>query len=230
MQNETTQNMGKQAKLSYVDIYKLKENPLNQHRELKDVELLAMNILSGGLQQPIVIKPDYTIITGHKRTSAIKQICDEGKSYLFNGRECIDEIPAFIVKFEDELQERLGVLQSNAHNDETKEEKIIRTKEAEEIYEMLCERNRKPVGLKRKWIAGITGYSERSVQDYLTQEDPHSKSIKEPKKLTVQSVIKKVKTMNDWLSELDLSELGVDELMDAEEVLRDAINIIERIL
>lgn len=179
--NEITRDATKKGKLIYLDPRRCKPNPLNGDRKMKDINELSLNILEGGLQQPIVVRElegsqDFMIITGHRRNLAILKIIDEGSSYYFNGRVCDDEIPAFVISAADEVDERLKVIQSNSFLEEAREDKIVRTKEAEKIYDLLVSEGKKPKGLKRAWISSITGYSERSVQDYMSLCDMNSET------------------------------------------------------
>ncbi len=220
MQNDITNKQTTTAKLVYLDVNDLIANPLNKDRILHDVNLFAENIRSLGLQQPIVVtkkEGKNIIVTGHKRASAIAMIVEKGLTYSFNGKELQDEIPAFIIDVKSEFNERLALLQSNAFNDETRDEKVVRAKEAESLYEILVAEGKKPVGLKRDWIQSQTGYSARSVQDYLKEDLGNAviaeniNDTKEEKKASFNKILSNVKKMNKTISDIDLNNLEASQ-------------------
>ncbi|MEG0528559.1 MAG: ParB/RepB/Spo0J family partition protein, partial [Longicatena sp.] len=93
--NSVTQESTKKGKMVYLDPHRCKPNPLNSKRKMNDIDELSINILDGGLQQPIVVRQieesqDYMILTGHRRNLAVLKIVEEGNSYYFNGRLCED--------------------------------------------------------------------------------------------------------------------------------------------
>ena len=157
----------------------IEPNKFNQDRALKDIPGLAMNIEACGLLQPIVvrkIKGRYVMVAGHRRTAAIKQLFAEGKSINYLGVEFYDSIPTLVLDIpesvpEGSTEERIMLLGANAQLELTKDQKIQRTKEVEEVWFALVKENKKPEGKKRDWISAITGYSERAVQNYLGEDD-----------------------------------------------------------
>ena len=87
-----------------------------------------------------------------------------------NGDERFEEIPAIIkLQVLDERTIKRYIRRGNANRENlSKEVKLAIVKESLEDYQISKERNEIESGvLKRDWIAMDTGFSARSVQDYL---------------------------------------------------------------
>ncbi|MGB4984226.1 MAG: ParB/RepB/Spo0J family partition protein [Erysipelotrichaceae bacterium] len=221
MLNDKSLSEAKLGKTIYVNTADLKENEFNKNREIKDVELLAENILSLCLQQPLVVKPEndkYVIITGHRRYRAIKQIIDSGKEYSYNGKWLSKTIPVVVLDTNNSIEEELAILQSNAHNEDDLKEKKRRVQKALELYEKMVP---KPIGRKNEWVASITGYSSRSIADYIKELNkplftldeleekmiiPKEKNMvveKDPRNEVIKKTIAYKKNLDVMLSKID---------------------------
>ena len=86
----------------------LKEHPLNikiYGNEIVDNDLVE-NIKNNGLLVPLTIKKDGTIISGHRRFKALKEID-------------ITDIPVNIIEFENELEEKETLINFNKQREKT---------------------------------------------------------------------------------------------------------------
>ena len=81
--------------ISYIDVSKLHADP-NNFYSISGIDELCANIEMFGLQQPIRVRKfedGYMIVSGHRRTAAIRQLVDEGKED-FREVPCIIEAAA----------------------------------------------------------------------------------------------------------------------------------------
>lgn len=81
--------------LSYIDVSKLHADP-NNFYSISGIDELCANIEMVGLQQPIrvrEIEDGYMIVSGHRRTAAIRKLVEEGKED-FREVACIIEAAA----------------------------------------------------------------------------------------------------------------------------------------
>ena len=170
--------------ISYINIDLLMDNTLNEGREITEEAVNAMvsSILKGGLQQPIIVAPNengtYRKISGHIRTRAIRRIFNSKQSYRFGNKMLQYEVPCIILEFDNISEEKMAVLIGNIRNDDSKEERIRRTKEASELYEELKEQNKDINPNKLNWLSEMTGYSRASIARYLQD---NKKPISRPK-------------------------------------------------
>ena len=178
-----------------IDINLLKENPLSKKLfgALPDKEfaLLKQDIKDRGIQIPIEVTPDYTIITGGQRSRAKKAL----------GAKEIEVIVREDLKSEEEIE--LHAIKDNLlRRHLTLEHKVLIVKYLVEKYGGL--RGRPPKGGQvapflegkgktREKIAKLLGVSKRSVDKYL--------KIAELPEKEKQMVLKKGKRMKDVLAE-----------------------------
>lgn len=83
--------------IEYISIAQLDDDP-NNFYELSNLDELAANIELLGLQQPIRVRPGeepgrYTIVSGHRRRAAVRQLVEEG-------REDLRELPCIVERSE----------------------------------------------------------------------------------------------------------------------------------
>lgn len=73
--------------IEYIDIDLLDDDPRNFYA-LSDLDTLADNIATVGLQQPLVVRPDpdktgrYIIVSGHRRRAAVRKLVEDGREDL----------------------------------------------------------------------------------------------------------------------------------------------------
>lgn len=156
----------KDMKFKKVFIEDIVPSKFNQY-PMQEIEELALNIAETGLLHPITLyqmdDDKYMILSGERRYRAMKLNYE-------NGDDRWEEIPAIIKvdKLDDRLLKRY-IRRGNANRESlSKELKIDMVRESLEDYYITKDLNQIPKGmLKRKWISMDTGFSERSVQDYL---------------------------------------------------------------
>lgn len=73
--------------IEYIDIDLLDDDPKNFY-DLSDLDDLANNIATVGLQQPLVVRPNpdvqgrFIIVSGHRRRAAVRKLTEEGRTDL----------------------------------------------------------------------------------------------------------------------------------------------------
>lgn len=191
---------------------------------MQEIEQLAQNIKECGLLHPITLyrKDDgrYMILSGERRYRAMLLNYEHGDDRW-------EEIPAIIKSTElNEREIRRFLRRGNANRESlSKDLKIEIVKESLGDYLLLkSEGNIQPGTLKREWISMDTGFSARSVQDYLTLiEGSHTKKdnkksnfyyeeiqesmknvLKLPVKVTDKKISIKIKNEEDFSRILDI--------------------------
>lgn len=158
-------------KVKIVNVYykDLVENDKNQEYSQEEIVGLAQNIKEVGLLHPLIVSDlnngKYLIISGHRRFNAHKHLVETDQL------ETYEDIPCRILSFEDELEELDALISSNSYRQLEVKDKIEITKKARDLFGALEQAGQRPQGLMRDWIASRTGFSARSVQDYLTELD-----------------------------------------------------------
>lgn len=163
---------------------------------MQEIEQLAQNISECGLLHPITVyrKNDgrYMILSGERRYRAMLLNYESGD-------ERWEEIPAIIKSTElNDREIRRFLRRGNANRESlSKDLKIKIVKESlEDYYEQKSEGKILPGVLKRDWIAMDTGFSARSVQDYLNliiDKKPEKEKKKSSKQYEdIQKTIKNV--------------------------------------
>lgn len=139
-------------KVVAVDINKIIPNEKNFYNEAYEINSLAEQINMSGQLEPIIITPDYKLISGHRRYNAIKQL---GNTTI-NCRILKD--------IADEDDEQLKLIQANAYRtkspEEVKNEVLILT----EIYTKKYEAGEISKGAITLLTADDLGKSQRQVQ------------------------------------------------------------------
>lgn len=191
---------------------------------MQEIEQLAQNIKECGLLHPITLyrKDDgrYMILSGERRYRAMLLNYEHGDDRW-------EEIPAIIKSTElNEREIRRFLRRGNANRESlSKDLKIEIVKESLGDYLLLkSEGNIQPGTLKREWISMDTGFSARSVQDYLNLiEGSHTKKdnkksnfyyeeiqesmknvFKLPVKVTDKQISIKIKNEEDFSRILDI--------------------------
>lgn len=104
--------METESGVQLVDVNKLKPHPRNSEIYGKEsvADLTVQIEAYGGIADPLKIKEDYTIISGHRRWQAA---CELGMT----------EIPCQIVSYESEEEELAALVMLNYHRVKTNEQK-----------------------------------------------------------------------------------------------------------
>lgn len=208
MLNDSTKEKMNEGKIVFVDLDILissKDNKFSMDPE--GIELLANSIHTLGLQQPLTgvkTKQGIELNSGHRRRAALSLLTERGIPYTFFGRELIGEAPIiYICDRIDELDKKVTLIGSNNYRNLAVNEKIEVVKECAQIYEELAAAGRRPDGLKRDWISMITGFSARSVQDYLKEEihtaESFENSEKKEKKITISKKVNYYRKLGEKL-------------------------------
>lgn len=162
--NETSQSFANK-KISMIPIDEIHPNKLNK-APIDNINDLIASIKESKLQTPLSVYKEenhhYIILNGERRYTALK---DMG----------VEEVPVIIEqKPEDEVSERLIIMDANAQRDESKEYKIQRAEEYANLYILLKEQNKiSPGTLKIDWIGLHMNISGRQVQRYLSEKSVH---------------------------------------------------------
>ena len=99
-----------------------------------------------------------------------KKLIESGETVKYNGKALDDhEIPVILNYPEDELQERVMLLSSNAYRTMDKKGRRQVILEAHRCYTIHCANGDKPEGREREWITAITGISDGTVKDVLAE-------------------------------------------------------------
>ena len=234
--NSASLEAAKLGKIIYVSVEELCANEKNVY-EMDDIDLLVENIQEMGLIEPLhAFKSgdgQYVLTSGHRRLQAIKKIIESGETVKYNGKALDDhEIPVILNYPEDELQERVILLSSNAYRTMDKKERRQVILEAHRCYTIHCANGDKPEGREREWITAITGISDGTVKDVLAEINKKDIVEKEPEEDEFQKCIKKIQSLDKFLQkkspdfrekdELTKQQLriAIDGLIDTLEILR----------
>ena len=123
----------KQTKTVYINYQEIEENPRNK-MTMNDIDILANQIETSGLEQPIVVyqlsNGKYRILTGHRRFRAINQLIQQKKWPSDGLIECkvknIDEID-LPLNFEE--KEMLEILVTNQYREKTEADTLFEYRE-----------------------------------------------------------------------------------------------------
>lgn len=173
--NETSQNTVE--KITMLDVDEIFVNPLNT-APIINIDELAASIEERGLETPLVVykkaNHHYVIVNGERRWTALKKLG-------------IERVAVIIKPFpDDEVEERLMIMDANAQRDESLEYKKQRAKEYESLYHLLKQQNKIPTGmLKIEWIGMHMNVSSRTAQRYLKDKEELNKEKKIDSNLTI---------------------------------------------
>ncbi len=197
------------------------------HYPQNEIELLKYSILEVGQLKPVLVKEiendKYMIIDGERRYRAIRTLI-EHKLVKIETVLCKVEI------VRDELHE-LDILEhANAYRQYTKEQKIELVERLSNQYDERKKKGQKMWCRKREWIATRTGFSERSVQDYLTEKEKVGKIAHlENKEKSTNEKVSKIVNQLDKINE-NVSAI-IEQLDDAQiKQIKSAFDAIHEIL
>lgn len=93
-----------------IDVDRLTADERNFYRVDGTLEELTNSIALSGLQQPVVVTPEgdhYRILSGHRRTAAIRKLVEEG-------REDLRQVPCIVKPARSAAMEELELIMANA--------------------------------------------------------------------------------------------------------------------
>jgi N6-adenosine-specific RNA methylase IME4/ParB-like chromosome segregation protein Spo0J len=129
----------------------LKPHPVN--RKLYGAETISQDFIDSikenGILEPLVIKRDGTIISGHRRWLTAKALN-------------MESVPVRVLEFENELDEREAIITFNKQREKTFSQKMA---EAEELEAIERERARK------RQVASLKKGEERPVRETLPERE-----------------------------------------------------------
>lgn len=223
MLNEKSLDM----KFKKVFIGDIEPSPDNKY-PMQEIEELAENIGETGLMHPITLyqlpEGRYMILSGERRFRAMKYRYDHGD-------ERWEEVPAVVkaVDLNDRLIKRY-IRRGNANRSSiTKELKAEIIRESLEDYLIEKRDGKVPVGmLKIEWIAMDTGYSARSIQDYLNPKDNKQEANSE-KKEKLQRYVEMQKDFTNRLKmPVKITDKQISIKIKNEEDLEKVLELLER--
>lgn len=113
--NETVSKLDTSAEpqLQYIDIDQLDANEANFYAvDVSKLDTLADSIAMDGLQQPLVVTPGqdgrYTVISGHRRRTAIRKLVEE------DGREDLRRVPCLVRVYQSQALAELQLIMANS--------------------------------------------------------------------------------------------------------------------
>lgn len=167
----------KDFEITEIEIDKIIENEDNFYK-VEDVEELKESILAIGLQHNLTVAEGsedgfFTIISGHRRFKAIKQLKEEEKIE-------IETVPCKIDN-STELEQKLTLILSNSTSRElTSFEKMKQVSELKKLaIEIKASSNTKIKGKTRDFIANMLQMSKTEVARYEAIEKNLTEEIKE---------------------------------------------------
>lgn len=211
------------------DIEELNRHPLNQdvYGDLTIEPDFIDSIAQHGILEPILIKSDGTIISGHRRYAGALEVG-------------LDEVPVREVSYDSELEEREAVIHHNKQRTKTFSQKMREAMELEEIErERAKERQGERTDIKQTFASSEFGQTRDKVASELdmsgetyrkakrvweaAKEEDIERIQKEVKKIEsgAQSINGAYETLQRWehLQELedavewqDVRNVGSDEI------------------
>lgn len=162
-----------------IDINKIKTNNLNFY-SITEIDSLAENIKFNGLINPLQIKEDYTLLSGHRRLKALQKLG-------------IKKVKVIIVNIANSVDEELFLMSANAYRRLTPEEKKLEIQKLTTLYTQKKETDPKFKNINiNKVIAKDLGISESTVKraKIIPKENTDTSNISNtetPKNITPKS-------------------------------------------
>lgn len=247
-ENESALNIEgmKNLKVAAVDINDVRDNPINNEiygdRPIDDLE----ETIKKELYTPIIVVRNddgktYRIISGHRRTKAIRNIFELGESIKYMGREYMSKVPVLIHPgFESEEEEKRAIITANVQRIKTTEE---RQKEVSQLYKYYSKL--KDDGLLEKGDRNIVKHIADDIKlgetrtKKLLNDIPEYKNKKRSlvtkndnadnsnsKDNYYQDIITELNRIEKYLTKLDLQKIGNTEKYNIKNKLSRIANII----
>ena len=243
--NKDSLEEARKGKIVYLDLNEIHMNPENIWLvNDEEVELKKRNIEEVGLLQPLLVKKTedgYLLNSGHKRYLAIEKISRQGGSYMYLGKQLTGVVPCqYLDESIDSDEFGLIAICSNAHHPDTKEERKEKVWQLHKYYQKLVSEDRKPSGREREWITEMTGISDGTVKGMLAyfksiENDPNNEEKRlmwksEREKDVNETITKKLKNVNKYLTDVDLTVLTDNERQNLNELLREVQDTLEALI
>ena len=228
-----------QSNPKYRDLEELSQHPLNQdvYGDLTLEPDFIDSIEQHGILEPVLIKSDGTIISGHRRYTAASEVG-------------LDEVPVREVSFDSDLEEREAVIHHNKQRTKTFSQKMREAMELEKIERQRArERQGERTDIKQTFASSEFGQTRDKVASELemsgetyrkakrvweaAKEDDIERIQKEVEKIEngAQSINGAYETLRRWenLQELDgavewqdVRNIGPDEIGDRRSTFTDS--------
>lgn len=107
---ELQPQQGNPMAVELIDVDRLTADERNFYRVDGTLDELMNSIALSGLQQPVVVTPEgdrYRILSGHRRTAAIRKLVEEG-------REDLRQVPCIVKPAQSAAMEELELIMANA--------------------------------------------------------------------------------------------------------------------
>lgn len=161
MLNETSK---KRDRIKMIHIDDMLPNQHNVDFPMTDIEDLALSLRICGQIDPCVVTPqgdNYRLVSGERRWRAAKYNVEQGYTEW-------EELSCIVRECD---QEELHLIAANGTRESISvDRKIEITGKVLKHYYEAKSKGEIPTGTKkREWISAVTGYSERSVQSYLSK-------------------------------------------------------------
>lgn len=172
--NAATKAASKKSPFSLVKFKEIEANE-NNFYSIEDIDSLKYSIKTTGLQEPPVVLPKnengrYTLLSGERRWTAIRELIKEGNSEF-------EEIYVKILNPDDldlplsyEEKVKYLIVAANSHRNTTNEDILNEMKTLRGIYASLKSSGAEVTGNLRPFIAEALGMSETQVQRYSSIE------------------------------------------------------------
>lgn len=141
--------------------------PHTQNREYQKerVEALAYNIENKGLLQPIVVNIDTKtgakeILAGHHRVKAYQHL------HYKTGSDDYLMIRSWVFENMSDEEKLIVLLSTNPEFDSSEQDRLKTLGYAQDLYQLLIDREEKPKGRRREWLMATTGFSEWFIRKH----------------------------------------------------------------
>ncbi len=188
----------------YRDLEELNRHPLNQdvYGDLTLEPDFIDSIEQHGILEPILIKPDGTIISGHRRYAAALEVG-------------LDEVPVREVSYDSELEEREAVIHHNKQRTKTFSQKMREAMELEEIErERAKERQGERTDIKQTFASSEFGQTRDKVASELDMSGETYRKAKRVWEAAKEEGIERIQ------KEVEKIESGAQSISGAYETLR----------
>ena len=163
--NETVSKLDTHAEpqLQYIDLDLLDAHEANFYAvDVSKLDTLADSIAMDGLQQPLVVTPGqdgrYTVLSGHRRRSAIRKLVEE------DGREDLRRVPCLVKTYQSPALAELQLIMANSTARVlTSAEVMHQAQRMEELLYQLKEEGYSFPGRMRAQVAEVCQVSESKL-------------------------------------------------------------------
>lgn len=149
-----------------MDVSNLKPHPLNQeiYGDTEIDSVFLESIKTHGILEPLVVKPDGTVISGHRRWKAAIALG-------------LAEVPCRIIEYASQLAEQEAIIEYNRQRVKTFEQKMREADKLREIEEKKAKERqiRKPIQPKEQ--NEMTNISNSVSENFRTQKEAQGRTV-----------------------------------------------------